>query len=222
MELKNSRPTANLQHLCEALQNEVRMMNSRLEPFNACLMPSGMHPWMNARLETCLWTKSDGEIYDAYHRIFDCRTPGWANLQSLHINLPFADDEEFARLHAATRLVLPILPALAASSPIANGAFTGFMDYRIEAYRNNAKIIPSITGHVIPETVSSRAEYEAMILKPMYRDIAPFDPDAILQHEWLNSRGAIARFDRNAIEIRLVDVQECSYVDIAIAAIVID
>jgi len=33
----------------------------------------------------------------------------------------------------------------------------------------------------------------------------------------LNSRGAIARFDRGAIEIRLVDIQECPDADIAIA-----
>ena len=33
----------------------------------------------------------------------------------------------------------------------------------------------------------------------------------------MNSRGAIARFDRGAIEIRLVDIQECPNADIAIA-----
>ena len=32
----------------------------------------------------------------------------------------------------------------------------------------------------------------------------------------MNSRGAIARFDRGAIEIRLVDIQECPNADIAI------
>ena len=32
----------------------------------------------------------------------------------------------------------------------------------------------------------------------------------------INARGAIARFERNAIEIRLVDVQECPMADIAI------
>jgi glutamate---cysteine ligase / carboxylate-amine ligase len=40
----------------------------------------------------------------------------------------------------------------------------------------------------------------------------------VLCHEWLNSRGAIARFDRNAIEIRVVDAQECPRADLAIAA----
>ena len=38
----------------------------------------------------------------------------------------------------------------------------------------------------------------------------------MLNHFFLNSRGAIARFDRGAIEIRLVDIQECPNADIAI------
>jgi len=54
----------------------------------------------------------------------------------------------------------------------------------------------------------------------MYRDIAPHDPQGVLQHEWLNARGAIARFDRGAIEIRLLDVQECPLADLAIVAAV--
>ena len=77
-------------------------------------------------------------IYQTYDRIFGCKAHGWANLQSMHLNLPFADDAEFARLHAAIRLVLPIIPALAASSPIADGRPTGFMDIRMEAYRTHS------------------------------------------------------------------------------------
>src|SRR5690606_17382628 len=44
----------------------------------------------------------------------------------------------------------------------------------------------------------------------------------IMQEEWLNSRGAIARFDRNTIEIRLIDIQECPKADIAIAVFVVE
>ena len=53
----------------------------------------------------------------------------------------------------------------------------------------------------------------------MFADIAPYDPAGVLQHEFLNSRGAIARFDRSAIEIRVLDVQECPQADTAIAAL---
>lgn len=218
IEIKNLRPTASLEHLAAALQAELRSVEPVLEALDVQLMPSAMHPSMNPAVEARLWPHANRDIYRCYEHIFECRTHGWANLQSMHINLPFGDDAEFARLHAAIRLVLPILPALAASSPIADRRDTGFADYRLEVYRTNADILPSIGGQVIPETVSSRAEYQERILDPMYRDIRPFDPQGILRHEWLNSRGAIARFDRNAIEIRVLDTQECPQADLAIAA----
>lgn len=218
VELKNRVPDPALEPLPAAFQSEVRHINHFLGPLSARLMPAAMHPWMNPLTETRLWPHDNAAIYRTYDRVFDCKQHGWANLQSMHLNLPFADDDEFARIHAASRLVLPILPALAASSPIADGKCTGLMDFRMEAYRTHPLRIPSLIGRVIPEMVKSRAEYEARILAPMYRDIAPFDPEGVLQHEWLNARGAIARFDRSAIEVRVIDLQECPQADLAIAA----
>jgi carboxylate-amine ligase len=221
IEIKNQRPTAAFSYLPAAFQTEVQYINKMLQSLDAQLMPTAMHPWMNPRTETRLWPAGDTDIYRTYQRIFDTNTHGWANLQSMHVNLPFADDSQFARLHAAVRLVLPIIPALAASSPIADGKPTGFADFRMEVYRTNADAFPSIAGRIIPDTVSCRAEYEETVLLPMYRAIAPHDPQGILQQEWLNSRGAIARFDRNAIEIRVIDTQECPKADLAVAAAVI-
>lgn len=217
IEIKNQRPWPTLAPIAEAMHAEVCAINDALAAFGAKLMPSAMHPWMDPASETQLWSH---DIYHTYDRVFGCKTHGWANLQSMHVNLPFADDAEFARLHEAIRFVLPIVPALAASSPVADGRLTGWMDYRLDAYRRNAQSFPSIAGRVVPETVSTRADYEDAILAPMYCDIAPSDPQGILQFEWLNSRGAIARFDRHAIEIRVIDMQECPQADIAIAAAV--
>lgn len=222
IEVKNLRPTASLNLLPDAFQAEVHEINRRLRPLGGRLMPGGMHPWMNPDTDTRLWPHGNDAIYRTYDRIFDCRGHGWSNLQSMHINLPFGDDQEFARLHAAIRLALPILPALAASSPFADGRGTGWMDYRMHVYANNANRLPSIAGLIVPETITSRADYAEHILAPMYRDIAPFDPENVLQHEWLNSRGAIARFERNAIEIRVLDTQECPRADLAVAAAVVE
>ena len=218
VELKNGRPDPALEPLGAGFQAEVDAINRLLHPMGAQLMPTAMHPWMDPAAEAHLWPHRNAPIYQAYDRIFGCHTHGQANLQSMHLNLPFANDEEFARLHAAVRLLLPILPALAASSPIADGTPSGVLDTRMEGYRTAVSRVPSVIGQVIPDTVSNCADYQARVLAPMYRDIAPLDPDGVLQHEWLNARGAIPRFDRNAIEVRVIDVQESPQADLAIAA----
>lgn len=218
VELKNVRPDPALEPLAARLQAEIDAVNRLLEPMGARLMPAGMHPWMDPAAETRLWPHAQADIYQAYDRVFGCSQHGQANLQSMHLNLPFANDAEFARLHAAVRVLLPILPAIAASSPIADGAPSGYLDTRMAAYCTAVDRVPSVIGQVIPDTVGSRAEYEAQVLAPMYRDVAPLDPDGVLRHEWLNARGAIPRFARNALEVRVIDVQECPQADLAIAA----
>lgn len=140
----------------------------------------------------------------------------------MHINLPFADDIQFEKLLAAVRTLLPILPAMAASSPLADGRPTGYLDSRMQVYADQSPAQAAIVGALVPEVVSSQAEYETRVLAPMYKAIEALDPAHCLRHEWLNARGAIARFDRNAIEIRVMDTQECPHADIALAALVID
>ena len=221
IELKTNGPVATLEKLAGKFQKDIERINMHLHGLNACLMPTAMHPWMDPNTETRLWPHENNDIYAAYNGIFDCRGHGWSNLQSMHVNLPFADDNEFYQLHTAIRTLLPIMPALSASSPIKQWELTGLMDTRLETYRHNADRIPIITGQVIPEPVKSREEYNQVILEPMYAAIGPYDPGKVLQDEWLNSRGAIARFDRNAIEIRVLDTQETPGADIAIASAIV-
>ncbi len=216
IELKTNGPVASLVNLHESFQRDIGAIDALLRPMGARLMPTAMHPWMGTD-ELRLWPHGDDVIYKTLDRVFDCRGHGWSNLQSMHINLPFADDTELERLHAAIRLILPILPALAASSPFVDGAASGYLDSRLEVYRHNAKRVPSVSGRVIPEAVFGKRDYEAL-LESIYRDLAPLDPDGTLQYEWINARGCIARFDRMALEIRLIDVQECPRMDLAIAA----
>lgn len=218
IEIKNQTPAPALVPLAAGFQGEVAAVGQLLRPLGARLMPTGMHPWMDPRRETRLWPHDPAGIYRAYDRIFDCHSHGQANLQSMQLNLPFAGDAQFARLHAAIRLVLPILPAIAASSPLTEGWPAGHLDARMAAYAGAVARVPAVIGELVPETVTGRADYVDQVLAPMYRAIAPLDPEGVLQHEWLNARGAIPRFERNAIEIRVIDVQECPEADLAIAA----
>ncbi|XOV75984.1 MAG: glutamate-cysteine ligase family protein [Phycisphaerales bacterium] len=175
---------------------------------------------MDPIAEMRLWPHEANPIYEAFDKIFNCKGHGWANLQSTHINLPFSNEEEFGRLHAAIRMVLPLIPALAASSPILDGRWSPIADQRLEVYRRNSVRIPEAAGLVIPEPVFSRADYEKMIFQPLYTALRPHDPEGILQHEWANSRGCIARFMRGSIEIRVVDIQECPAADLAVVALI--
>lgn len=221
IEIKTNGPAASLTGIDKKFHEQVQILSHNLAPHDAMLLPTGMHPWMNPNTDTSLWLFDDREIYEAFDRIFNCSGHGWSNLQSVHLNLPFSGDVEFRKLHSAIRLILPLIPALAASSPIKDSTVTGLLDTRLDVYRMNCARIPQITGRVIPEVIHSETDYRQQILEPMYQAIKPHDPDNILQDEWLNARGAIARFDRNAIEIRVIDIQECPKADCAILQFIV-
>lgn len=218
IELKTDGPRKSLDGLAAAFARDEAETDALLAPLGGRVLPTAMHPFLNPLTDARLWPHEYGEVYLAYDRIFGCKNHGFANLQSVHVNLPFSGDREFARLHAAVRLVLPLLPALAASSPLVEGAYTGALDSRLLHYKRNQRILPVITGAVIPERIRTKDEYERRILGAIERDVRRRDPSGVLEAEFVNSRGAIARFSRSAIEIRVIDAQECAAADVAIAA----
>jgi carboxylate-amine ligase len=219
-ELKTLEPAADLEAAEASLVRGVqRFMAVLREHFDARLLPTGMHPLMNPQ-ETRLWRRSGRAIYDTYARLFDIHEHGWLNVQSCQTNLPFGSEEETMALHDAIACLLPYLPALAASTPLVEGRPGPSLCNRMEFYKSNQSRVPEIAGRIVPEHVGSFEEYRTRILAPMYAAVGRFEDTARLQHEFLNSRGAILRFDRSAIEIRVVDLQECVRMDVAIAIFV--
>ncbi|MBO6940174.1 MAG: glutamate--cysteine ligase [Deltaproteobacteria bacterium] len=218
IEVKTLDVPPSLDGLAARFQGEAKAINKKLAKVGGRLLGGGAHPTMNPHTDATLWEAGQSEIYTAYDRIFDCRGHGWVNLQSTHLNIAFDGDDELRRLHAAVRLVLPLLPGLAAASPYLEGKRQPFLDARLDTYRYNQARIPEIAGKVIPEPIQSGGDYHRRILAPMYAAIAPHDPEGLLAEEWLNSRGAIVRFDRMALEIRVLDCQESPAQDLAIAA----
>jgi carboxylate-amine ligase len=219
-EIKTIRPKPSLalieQQLTAGLARFARLLESE---FGARLLPTGMHPFMRPE-DTELWRRAGRRIYRTYDRIFGIGGHGWLNVQASHVNLPFGTEAETMRLHTAIACLIPYLPALAASSPIYDGKIGPFVDNRLAFYRHNQRRIPTVTGSVVPEMVGSFREYRGRILKPIYRALDGVPDGHVLQHEWVNSRGAIIRFMRRAIEIRVLDVQECVRSDVAIALFV--
>jgi hypothetical protein len=95
------------------------------------------------------------------------------------------------------------------------------LDNRLLAYRENARRVPSVTGEVVPERVHTRSGYRREILERIYEDLTELDREGTLRDEWVNARGAIARFQRGSIEIRVIDTQECVRADVAVVAAVV-
>ncbi len=221
VEFKTTDPAPTLSDLPSLFQQSVTRANALLSRHNAILLPAAMHPTMDPFREMRLWTHGYNEVYETFNRIFDCRGHGWANLQASHLNLPFDGDDEFGRLHGALRGLLPLMPALAASSPVMDGRVTGLLDNRMEVYRGNSRRVPSIAGRIVPEPVFTGGAYRREILQRIYDDLAPMDPEGVLRDEWCNSRGCIARFSRGSIEVRVLDVQECPAADLAIGAAIV-
>jgi carboxylate-amine ligase len=100
VELKTTEPAAELGSWAGTFQEHVRRMDAILSDGPAMggrpgrLLPAGMHPWMDPWTQMRLWPHEGGRYYEAFDAIFDCRGHGWANLQSVHVNLPFRDDAE--------------------------------------------------------------------------------------------------------------------------------
>lgn len=190
------------------------------DQFDAQLLPTGMHPFMNPS-DTHLWRRSGRAIYEAYASLFPIHEHGWLNVQSCQTNLPFgATEEETVVLHNAIALLLPYLPAVAASSPYYDGRPGPNVCNRMAFYKTNQRRIPEIAGRIVPEYMTSFAQYRRDIFERIYTALDQIEGGDKIRHEFVNSRGAILRFDRNAIEVRVVDLQECVKMDVAIAVFI--
>jgi len=137
LELKNNGPKPPNAQIRDDFQEAIKRLQPLLLQHNLQLLPSGAHPWMNPERETKRWPHGNNAIYQQYDKIFNCKGHGWANLQSMHINLPFSTEAEFSYLYNSVRLLLPLLPALAASTPILEGQHHGLLDTRLDYYQKN-------------------------------------------------------------------------------------
>lgn len=220
-EFKANYPFASPVEFEETMQKAVETILGILENrYNARLLGLGMHPLLRLG-DAKIWSHRDRGIYAAMSKIFDLNQHGWLNIQSFQLNLPYANESEAVRLHNALANVLPYLPAVAASSPIYESKMGAFIDNRLHFYLENQLEVPAITGSLIPEYVGSFEEYENTTVHKYSEELAKLNaPRCLLNKEWMNSRGAIFRRDRKAIEIRIMDEQESIKADVALSCFI--
>jgi len=220
-EFKANEPFDSPEVFEETMHNAVlRILDFLEKRYGAHLLGLGMHPLLMLD-KVKVWSHRDRQIYEALSQIFNLNQHGWLNIQSFQLNLPFKNEREAVKLYNALANVLPYLPAIAASSPIYESKIGDCEDNRLHFYLMNQAEIPSITGDVIPEYVSSFEEYEKTTIRKYSEDLAKANaPRCLLNKEWLNSRGAVIRFDRRAVEVRIMDEQECVKSDVALSCFI--
>ena len=220
LELKNSVPLRSLARIEEVLLEGVRRASVVLAArHGARLLPCGMHPWLDPK-KTKLWNRSNRKIYQTYARLFDVTSHGWANVQAVHVNLPVGRPEEAVSMMNAAAMLVPYLPAITASSPMFDGEIQPAVDNRLAWIIEHQSRLPESAGKIVPEPIDSLAAYRRDVLKPMYQAVDRLPDAGAVRHEFLNARGAVFKFSRESMEIRVIDVQECVHLDVAIAGFV--
>jgi glutathione synthase/RimK-type ligase-like ATP-grasp enzyme/gamma-glutamyl:cysteine ligase YbdK (ATP-grasp superfamily) len=217
-EVKTLEPVHSLRDAEDAIVAGIRRFSDVLQQeWNARLLPTAMHPWFDP-MDARLWTRSGLRIYATYAQIFDIRTHGWMNVHATHLNLPFGTERETMAMLTAAALLLPYLPAVAASSPVHDGRLQPHADARLAWIMQHQCRVPESCGRLVPEYTESFSAYRRTVLQPMYAALDRHPHSEPIRHEFLNSRGAVLRFARRALELRVLDTQECVRMDVAIAA----
>jgi carboxylate-amine ligase len=221
MEIKANAPFKSPELFEETMQDAVTTLSDFLgKKFGARLLGTGMHPLMKLD-ETSVWSHRHRKIYDEYGKIFNLNQHGWLNIQSFHLNLPYLKEANGVLLHNILANICPYLPAISASSPIYEGKMGSNVDNRLYFYKANQKEVLAIAGDVVPEPVSSIGSYKEDVIGRYSKDLAKLGASkTILFKEWVNSRGVIFRFDRSALEVRVMDEQECIKSDVALSCFV--
>lgn len=219
-EFKGAAPFASPSAFEETMYHGVIEILQILDRFGVQLLGLGMHPTLSLS-EAKVWSHRDRGIYAALDKVFGLRQHGWLNIQSFQLNLSYFNEAEAVRAYNILANILPYLPAISASSPIYDSKFGEYEDNRLYFYKVNQKEVPSITGEIVPEYIDSFKAYCDLTTQRYSRDLAEINaPRCLVNKSWINSRGAVIRFERKAIEIRVMDEQECIKSDVALSCFI--
>jgi gamma-glutamyl:cysteine ligase YbdK (ATP-grasp superfamily) len=220
LEIKANQPFKTPTEFEETMQTAVATLSEIVQKHGAMLLGTGMHPLLKLQ-DTGIWSHYHKKIYQQYGKIFNLNQHGWLNIQSFHLNLPYQKEADAIQTHNHLANLCAYLPAISASSPIYEGKNGSDIDNRLQFYKINQKEVASITGDVIPQYASSMYQYKRDVIERYSHDLANAGADkTLLYREWVNSRGVIFRFDRSALEVRVMDEQECIKSDVALACFV--
>jgi carboxylate-amine ligase len=221
MEIKAKKPFKSPRDFEEYMQNACSTLLEFLnKKYNAQLLGTGMHPTLTLE-DTSRWPHSNQTIERELRRLFNFKSHGWLNTQSFQLNLPYSNEKEALILYNALTQLCAYLPALSASSPICEGHLCPDADLRLLNYKSKTHEIPSIAGDVVPEYIASLDQFQRDVVDKYSQELAKAGAmENLLRAEWMDQRGIIFRNSRQAVEIRVMDEQECIKSDVALSCFI--
>jgi carboxylate-amine ligase len=218
VELKVRKPFKSPELLEETMQKAIlSFLDFLKKKYDAQLLGTGMHPLLG--LEETSAREYD-IIAQELGKVFPLKRHGWLNIQSFQINLPYSSEQETVTLHTMLVQLCTYLPAISAASPICKGQMTPYDDFRLVSYKSKSVEFPSVTSDVIPEYISSFSQYEKDVSDVYSRDLTNAGVLVGDFGEYINQRGIAFKFKRNALEVRVIDEQECIRSDVALSCLV--
>jgi len=220
MEIKAKKPFKSPELFEETMQFAVSTLLDFLNTkYGAHLLGTGMHPLLKLE-DTSIWPHSSQDI-EEYRKIFNLKSHSWLNIQSFQLNLPYFNEKNGINLYNTLAHVCAYLPAISASSPIYESQLGPNIDNRLYHYKMMMQEIPSMVGDVVPEHISSFRQFQTEVVNRYSQDLANAGAGKeILYKEWANLRSVIFRFKREAIEIKIMDEQECIKSDVALSCFI--
>lgn len=147
--------------------------------------------------------------------LIDGPTPA-CHRAGLRLDLPFDRPGDFGKLMAAVRMVLPLIPAIAASSPFRDGRPSGHRSARLRACLDLYDAFPERVGGFIPEAVFEQADHDREVLGPIAQALTRHGREAMPDLQPLDWRAASTTFEPNVISIHAIDAQENAAADMAV------
>lgn len=136
--------------------------------------------------------------------------------RGLRLDIPFERPGEFGKLMAAVRVLLPLIPAYTASSPLSSGLLTGCHSSRLRACVDLYDRHPVRVGGFIPEALFEPSEYDREIIGAIATTMARSGSNAAFDTQHLDLRAATASQDPDMITIHALDAQENPAADLAV------
>lgn len=208
-----------LGHADKVLTSELVQASELAAKVDGRLSGQGMHPWMSAE-EAEYWPHGDVSRELALESIFGEHRHGFANQQALGLGLPFGSDDEFERLWAGLRFVLPLLPAFAASSPFANGACGPARNCRLAARRDYFDTDFDFSCSIVPKHYSCREAVRAELGAPLDEALRTRSLLGHLQAGDVCGDGLLADFHSGLVHIAVLDMQESLQANLGVVALV--